>query len=111
MVLLICSRNKNLKSISTTAQDDKNEEIDAQVTNMINQTGGGSIQKSGTKQIIFQGSKKLAFGVELYELKYDTKDQRLMPHTVKDPFTVRGSPPSFVGEYESMFFEVKYASD
>jgi len=97
------------QSIIIVAQDDKNKEVglNAQVINSLNLTGTGSIEQSAAKQITFKGAKKLAFGVELYELRYDTDEQRLKLDMPTGAFTVRGPPAAYVGKDESMFFELE----
>jgi hypothetical protein len=96
------------QSIVIIAQDDKGEKVDLdiQVINMVNETGAGSVQTSASKQIIFKGNKKLAFGVELYELKYDSREKRLILDMPTEGFRVRGPEPSYVGQEDSMFFEL-----
>jgi hypothetical protein len=96
------------QSITISAQDNKDAKVDldAQVTNMVNGTGTGSVQTSAAKQITFKGNEKLAFGVELLELRYDDREQRLMLDVPAEGLSVRGPEPSYIGKDESMFFEL-----
>jgi hypothetical protein len=67
-------------------------DVDANVMKLANISGDISIQKNQTGNIIFKGKKKLAFGVELYELKYiqnDGKDKFQM-YTPNKPVVARG---------------------
>ena len=45
-------------------------DLDAQVMKLANISGDISVQKNQTGQVTFKGGKSLAFGVELYELKF-----------------------------------------
>lgn len=58
--------------INIITEGDSNQimDVDANVMKLANISGDISIQKNQTGNIIFTGQKNLAFGVELYELKY-----------------------------------------
>lgn len=59
-------------SISVISEGDTKQilDLDAQVMKLANISGDISIQKNQTGRVTFKGDKNLAFGVELYELKY-----------------------------------------
>jgi hypothetical protein len=58
--------------ISITAEGEIKQvmDVDAKVMNLANVSGDISIQKNQTGSVTFKGQKNLAFGIELYELKY-----------------------------------------
>ena len=80
--------------INVITEGDSNQimDVDANVMKLANISGDISIQKNQTGNVIFKGKKKLAFGVELYELKYiqnDGKDKFQM-YTPNKPVVARG---------------------
>ncbi len=80
-------------SITTEGDDNKVMDIDAQVMKLANVSGDVSIKKNQTGKITFYGQKNLAFGVELYELKYvqdnGGQEGRFLMSTQLEPVGVR----------------------
>ena len=56
-------------SISIALDGDQKQvmDVNAEVKQLVNASGGISIETSGSGQITFKGDKSLAFGVELFE--------------------------------------------
>lgn len=78
-------------SISIKVQGDNKKDVNANVNAMqtISTSGGLCVKNSGQGQITFKGEKKLAFGVELYELKYHASDNRFLMEIMKDALVMR----------------------
>lgn len=94
-------------SISVITEGDSKPtlDIDAQVMKLANASGGISIEKSRQGQVTFKGSKRLAFGVELYELAYNSEKGRFIMNAVNDAMTLRGpvdisDKSAFIGDSE-----------
>ena len=88
-------------SISILAEGDQKQlmNIDAEVKQLVNVSGGISIETSGSGQITFKGDKGLAFGVELLELRDHLNNQKFTMSTVNEAMGLRGqNKPSFVGD-------------
>jgi hypothetical protein len=88
-------------SISILAEGDQKQvmNIDAEVKQLVNTSGGISIENSGSGQITFKGNKSLVFGVELLELRYDINNQKFTMSTVNEPMGLRGqNKASFIGD-------------
>ncbi len=90
-------------SISIIAEGDNatSVNIDLEAMKIAEASAAVSTTKSGEGEVTFIGKKKLAFGVELYELHYDAKRKtlKLLPPGV---IQVRGGPapvvkPAFIG--------------
>lgn len=67
-------------SISVKAQGDNKKDVNADVNAMqaVSVSAGITVENSGEGQTTFKGEKKLAFGVELYELQYNTSENRFI---------------------------------
>jgi hypothetical protein len=78
-------------SISIKAQGDNKKDANGYVKPIqaITGSGGISVENSGQGQLTFKGEKSLAFGVELYELKYDIGDNRFKMEIMKDVLVMR----------------------
>ena len=66
-------------SISIIAQENDNKEANIQIDpiqQLVSVSTEFTIKKSGDKEITFEGGKKLAFAIELYELIYDKVSKR-----------------------------------
>ena len=66
--------------------------VDTGIMNLAKISGGISIENSGAGQITFKGQKNLAFGVELYELKWleDGDEARFQMGSIEKPVVARG---------------------
>jgi hypothetical protein len=67
-------------------------DVDTGIMNLAKVSGGISIENSGAGQITFKGQKNLAFGVELYELKWleDGDEARFQMGSIEKPVVARG---------------------
>lgn len=67
-------------------------DIDTGIMNLANVSGGISVENNGAGQITFKGQKNLAFGVELYELKWleDGEEARFQMGSIEKPVVARG---------------------
>jgi hypothetical protein len=88
-------------SISIIAEGDQKQlmDVDAEVKQLVSASGGVSIETSGSGQITFKGTKNLAFGVEISELKYDTEQQRFLMSSVNEPRKLRGPSSITKGKF------------
>jgi hypothetical protein len=71
-------------------------DLDMEIMKLAKASGGTSIENKGAGQIVFRGQKNLAFGVELYELKYvdDEVGARFQMGSIDTPVAVRGQEQS-----------------
>lgn len=90
-------------SINIVVQGDDKQalEIDSQLSEIAKVSGGLTILNNQTGSVTYQGSKSLAFGVELYELEY--KDKMKM-NLVDKAMVLRGDEPAFIGSPEGDAF-------
>ena len=79
-------------SISIALDGDQKQvmDVNAEVKQLVNASGGISIETSGSGQITFKGDKSLAFGVELFELSYDIDKQKFSMSTINEAVGIRG---------------------
>ncbi len=98
-------------SISIMAEDNNSilMNIDLEAMKIIDVSAGASVTKSNEGEVTFAGKKSLAFGVELYELKYDVKSKTLKLLLSDTAIRVRGKrsvapKPVFIGGSEGNVF-------
>jgi hypothetical protein len=100
-------------SISIIAEDEtaKTVNVDLDALEIAKASAGISATKSNEGEITFTGRKSLAFGVELYELKYDEKNKTLQLALPSGGIQVRGRAgplllpnPVFIGATEDNTF-------
>jgi hypothetical protein len=107
-------------SISIIAQGENQKTLDmnAQAPMIAGGSANISVENISGGKVIFKGQKKLAFGVELYELVYNTVTKRLMFDLVTEAFSVRKGEetgtrkvmkPAFVGptQESDIFIELE----
>jgi hypothetical protein len=96
-------------SINIIAEDEqmRGVDVDVKAIQLADVSAGVSVEKAGRGEITFKGKQSLAFGVELYELLYDTTENRFRFKTVTETVKLRdkGSEitrtdikPAFVGD-------------
>jgi len=76
-------------SIITEGNNQKRLDVNAQAAGISNFSAGVSIQKSEEGKIIFNGKKRLVFGVELFELEYNHITKRFTLKLTEEVFKVR----------------------
>ena len=99
----------------------KRLDVNAQAAGISNFSSDVSIQKSEEGKIIFSDKKKLVFGIELFELEYNTTNKRFRLKLTEEVFKVRRAgeqeeeirtrkvlKPAFVGDPKEgdIFFEI-----
>jgi hypothetical protein len=98
-----------IPSISIIAEDEQMRAIDveAEAVQLAGVSADVSVERSGKGELTFRGKQNLVFGVELYELLYDTKENRFRFKTVtktvklrdRDPAVTRTDiKPAFIGD-------------
>ncbi len=101
-------------SISVMVQDDRSAAVDLEVGVLaaLEAEPRLTTDRSVTGEITYRGTKHLAIGVELYELRYDEAGQRLEmlpPEAAVDLRRGRPVPPpapAFLGDGDSVFLNV-----
>ncbi len=102
-------------SLRLMAESDNKKaiDIDTEVMGLADASSVISKESSQEGEIVFKGNKRLAFGVELYELLYDTINERLRMKMVDEPSSLRGERftrrlPKYVyiGDQDSTFFDI-----
>jgi hypothetical protein len=80
-------------SILTEGNSKQLVDIDVEVMKVVDASGGVSVENKAAGQVTFKGSKNLAFGVELYDLKYINKGEssRFQMGPINSPIVARGS--------------------
>lgn len=103
-------------SISIIAEDynAKSMNIDLEGMKLLESSGGVLAEKSNDREVTFTGRKSLAFGVELYELRYDATRKTIKIHMPQDAIPMKGPPilkttfstpkPAFIGGTEGGVF-------
>jgi hypothetical protein len=76
-------------SIIAEGNNQKRLDIDAQAADIANFSSDVSIKKSQEGKIIFNGKKRLVFGVELFELEYNRITRRFRLKQTDEVFKVR----------------------
>jgi hypothetical protein len=79
-------------SILTEGNSKHVMDIDAEIMKLAEASGGVSVENKAAGQINFKGQKNLAFGVELYELKYieNAQEARFQMGPIESPIVARG---------------------
>lgn len=97
-------------SISITAEAENNKKVnfEAEASKIASGTVSVSTENSREGELTFKGDKRLAFGVELCQLTYDTQNQQFSLPPVTESFKVRGDNnitrtrkvvrPTFIGD-------------
>ena len=99
-------------SISIGAEDEKSRAIDmeTQAGHLANISTDVSVERSGYGELTFKGKQNLVLGVELYELLYNTKDNRFRFNTVTETVKLRDKnsvitrtdiKPVFIGDRDN----------
>jgi hypothetical protein len=82
-------------------------DVEAEAVQLAGVSADVSVERSGKGELTFRGKQNLVFGVELYELLYDTKENRFRFKTVtktvklrdRDPAVTRTDiKPAFIGD-------------
>jgi len=100
-------------SVTVESEDTKLVNIDIGFLNAAKTSIGVSAAKSEEGEVTYSGEKNLAFGVELYELQYDTKRNTLKLALPTGAIQVRGArtpvaKPAFIGgPQESAFISIQ----
>lgn len=78
-------------SISINATDDKKRTVDVkgEIQGLVNASGNISVKQADDGLITFEGNKKLAFGLEICELKYNDITKRFKLETFSEPISFR----------------------
>ena len=98
-------------SINIIAEDEqmRTVDIDVETLQLANISPDISAEKVGKGEITFKGKQSLVFGVELYELVYDSAENCFRFKTVTERIRLRDSDsetirtdikPAFIGECE-----------
>jgi hypothetical protein len=100
-------------SINIIAEDEQKKGVDIDVEilqQLANISADISVEKAGKGEISFKGKQSLAFGVELYELRYDSTDNCFRFKTVTERIRLRDRDsetiintdikPAFIGASE-----------
>jgi hypothetical protein len=102
-------------SVSVIATDNSNKAVDikTELAELIDPSVNVDSQNSTQGLITFTGNHKLAFGIELYELKYNNITNRLRLKLTDEPFIVRGKEkthkvlkPVIIGDPDDPFITV-----
>jgi hypothetical protein len=105
-------------SIIVEGNDQKRLDINAQAAGISNFSTDVSIQKYEEGKTIFNGKKRLVFGVELFELEFNSIAKRFRMKLVEEVFKIRKGEeeesirkvlkPIFIGDSEGgdIFFEI-----
>jgi hypothetical protein len=82
-------------SVSMTLEDDRSQsvELGADAVHALSADAGIAAVRSTSGEITFAGTKPLAIGVELYELRYEAQTGRLSMEAVDRPQRVGARPP------------------
>jgi hypothetical protein len=64
-------------------------DVEAEAMQLASVSAGVSVERSGQGELTFRGKQNLVFGVELYELLYDTRESRFRFKTVTETFKLR----------------------
>ena len=96
-------------SINIIAEDEQMKTVDIDVEALANVSPDISAEKVGKGEINFKGKQRLAFGVELYELAYDSTENCFKFKTVTERIRLRDRDsettrtdikPAFIGDSE-----------
>jgi hypothetical protein len=90
-------------SLSIELQGDEKQALDlnANIAEIGNASGGFKLENNQTGKITYTGDKNLVFGVELYELKYPKDGQKFSMSPTENAKLLRGRPgdePAFIGD-------------
>jgi hypothetical protein len=96
-------------SINIIAEDEQMRavDVDLKIVQVADVSAGVSVEKAGKGEITFKGKQVLAFGVELYELLYDSTDNCFRFKTVTERVRLREKGtetirtdirPAFIGD-------------
>lgn len=88
--IVIAVARSNSISINAKGENQKDVDIRAEASSIACGSVSVSQDISRKSELKFKGDKKLAFGVELSELKYDTQYQQLRLDPTTESFRVRG---------------------
>jgi hypothetical protein len=96
-------------SINIIAEDEqmRGVDVDVKAIQVAGVSAGVSVEKAGKGELTFKGKQSLAFGVELYDLLYDTQENRFRFNTVTETVKLRDKgteitrtdiKPAFIGD-------------
>ena len=107
---MVINQEGLLTSISIIAEDEQMRAVDfdAKAMQLADVSTDVYVEKSGKGELTFKGKQSLVFGVELYELLYDTKEKCFRFNTVRESVRLRDRDsraeikedvkPAFIGD-------------